>query len=436
MRNVIQVFLLFFTLAPLAIQGQSADDSFKTAKKSLSQYYLDPANKGDKLQEAKNAIENAVQLIDQIDEKKQGDVYLEMGKIFNAVSAISKNAEDALKAYQGGKMGFDLSDKSFKKKEAMSSLAETAGYLSNAGSLAYSEGNYQNAYTCFSSILEINDLLQANGHPQLPLESEEKYNDLAFYAGLSAKTAGMNAESKTIFEKLMDKGYEKAYMYEAMFDLSMAEDKDRALNFLKVGRQKFPDDQGLLYAEINYYIQEGKLDDLLDKLKQAIAKDPDNISLYTALGSAYDNLSQREESAGNMEQSAQYFNDALTYYNQALEKDPQNVDAYYSVGVLYYNKAAALTEELVALQDDLSKEGQKKYEAKQNEMQSLFDKATPFFKEAEMLNPNDRNTLIALKEIYAKRGNVEDLEISNEFKKRLELIDGGGQNEASYFKKN
>jgi hypothetical protein len=39
--------------------------------------------------------------------------------------------------------------------------------------------------------------------------------------------------------------------------------------------------------------------------------------------------------------------------------------------------------------------------------------------------------LIALKEIFAKSG---DLEMSTEFKNRLNVVDGGGQNESSYFK--
>jgi hypothetical protein len=40
------------------------------------------------------------------------------------------------------------------------------------------------------------------------------------------------------------------------------------------------------------------------------------------------------------------------------------------------------------------------------------------------------NTLIALKEIYAKK---DQLDLSKEFKTRLELVQGGGKNEKSYF---
>jgi tetratricopeptide (TPR) repeat protein len=414
--------------------AQDAEDAFKTAKKDLSQYFLDPGNKADKLEEAKNAIETAVAGIDQIKEKKREDVYLEKGKIYNAIAAKSKKADDALKAYMGFKQTFDMTDKGYKKKEAMDGMAEASSYLSNAGSASYGETDYAGAFKCFDAIIKINDLLIAEGHNKIPLEDETKYNELVFFAGLSAKTAGLNAESKELFEKLMSRGYDKAYVFEAMYDLTASQDIDKALGYLQKGREKYPTDQGLLYAEINYYIKEGKLDNLIDKIKQAIAGDPGNLSLYTALGSVYDNLSQREEQAGNLEKSQEYFNNALDYYEQAIEKDDTNVDALYSIGVLYYNKAAVLTEEMIALQDDLSREGQRQYEAKRSQMLDLFSKALPYFKRAEILNPDDRNTLIALKEIYAKKGGVEDLKISNEFKRRYEVVEQGGTNEESYYK--
>jgi hypothetical protein len=82
------------------------------------------------------------------------------------------------------------------------------------------------------------------------------------------------------------------------------------------------------------------------------------------------------------------------------------------------------------LESDFSKEGQKKYEAAEKLMISEFDKALPYFKKAESINANDQNTLIALKEIFAKKN---DMKMSGEFKSRLETVQGGGKNAKSYF---
>ncbi|MFK8164460.1 MAG: hypothetical protein AB8H12_18590, partial [Lewinella sp.] len=58
-------------------------------------------------------------------------------------------------------------------------------------------------------------------------------------------------------------------------------------------------------------------------------------------------------------------------------------------------------------------------------------KALPYFQKAEMTDPNDLNTLIALKEMAARS---DQYEVSNEFKARIETIQRGGKVEKSYYK--
>ena len=79
----------------------------------------------------------------------------------------------------------------------------------------------------------------------------------------------------------------------------------------------------------------------------------------------------------------------------------------------------------------LTKENDRKYAEKEKEVNAMFERALPYFQKAESINPNDQNTLIALKEIFARKN---DLEKSSDFKKRLETVQGGGKNPTSYFK--
>jgi len=83
------------------------------------------------------------------------------------------------------------------------------------------------------------------------------------------------------------------------------------------------------------------------------------------------------------------------------------------------------------LADDYSKEGLKKYDALKEKVNGEFDKALPYFQKAEKVDPNDLNTLIALKEIYARKN---DLELSNEFKNRIDRAQSDDKNPTSYFK--
>ena len=114
-----------------------------------------------------------------------------------------------------------------------------------------------------------------------------------------------------------------------------------------------------------------------------------------------------------------------------MELDAKDVDAIYSIGASFYNKAAIYSKEMKKLESDFSKEGQKKYEAAEKLMLAEFENALPYFKKAEGLNPNDRNTLIALKEIFARKN---DLKTANEFKARLQVLDDNGKNKESFFK--
>jgi tetratricopeptide (TPR) repeat protein len=247
---------------------------------------------------------------------------------------------------------------------------------------------------------------------------------------LAAISAGENATSKPFIQKLYDKKYDKPAVYDAMYKLVIDEDVAQAEEILTVGREKYPDDLGLLFSEINHYLKLEKVEVLEGKLKFAIEKEPDNPSLYSTLGNVYDKLYQGSYKEGDMAKADGYFANSKLYYEKAIEIKPDYTDAIYSVGALYYNKAAIVTEEMNALASDYTKEGTNKYNLKKEEVETLFSEALPYFKKVEKLDPNDRNTLIALKEIFARKN---DFDTSNEFKLRLEKIESGETINKSFF---
>ena len=79
-----------------------------------------------------------------------------------------------------------------------------------------------------------------------------------------------------------------------------------------------------------------------------------------------------------------------------------------------------MTSGLNALGNDYSSAGTKKYNALKTEMDGLFQQALPYFLKAETLTPTDFNTMIALKEIYARSGQLEK---SNEYKQKMADLD-------------
>ena len=434
-----QFFLALSFLLVLTITVNAQD--YKDAKKAYNTFTLDAFNNKPKLKEAKEAIDKAMGAAEN---QAILDAWVTKGKIYNEIASqilqikstglgkleeLPQAEAPAVEAYLAYTKALPLVTKKFETKDILAGLQAVQGNLDNLGRMAFEDQKYKLAYENFNYLVASHEDLKKNATKSI-LETEDSYNYAVFLTATAALLAEKNDVAKPLLEKLYAAKYDKAAIYESLYTLNAASDAAAAYKYLEEGRQRYPDEISLLFADINHHLKLGKLDVLIDKLKAAIAKEPNNVSLYTVLGSVYDNLYQKMDASGDKVKGEEYFNAALDYYNQALAKDPKNVDAVYSVGALYYNKAAVTTQKMNTLENDYSKEGLKKYKEMKDEVFAQFEKALPFFKRAEALDANDTNTLIALKEIHAKKN---DLEASKEFKRRLDVIQGGGKNDKSYY---
>lgn len=420
--------------------------NYKDAKKALESFSLITENIS-KLIEA----EKLIQGVPSGKDAEDAAYYLTKGDIYNTIASqiviikqtglgsldkLPKVTEPAMIAYNAYAKALAIAHKSANKYElskALKGIQETQLNLYNLGIYSFEDNKYNSSYEHFNSVLKAHALLKFNNKSS-SIDDANAYDDQQYITALAALNAGKTSEALNLFEQLYKSNYDKAVIYESLYKLKIEENENainEAYKYLEEGRKKYPEDVALLFAQINHFLKQGKLNELINKLKMAIAKEPDNVVLYSTLGNVFDNLYQKESQAGNKQKATEYFNNALNYYNQALNKNSKYFDAIYSIGALYYNKAAGLTQELLAFGDDFSKEGVKKYDTKKAEVFAEFDKSLPYFKKAENLDPNDINTLIALKEIYARK---DDLTTSNEFKKRLEKVKNGGKNDLPYFK--
>ena len=174
-----------------------------------------------------------------------------------------------------------------------------------------------------------------------------------------------------------------------------------------------------MFAEINDALARGDLESLVGKLKAAMESEPDNITIPTTLGNVYDQLYQQAIADEDFEMAQSHYDNAKIYFSKALSMDENFFDAVYMMGAVEYNRAAQLAAELNLLAEDYTKEGTKKYDIKKDEMMHQFDTALPYFVKAESLKATDRNTLIALREIYARK---DQLDKSNEYKDKIEAL--------------
>lgn len=423
MKKVISLAFLFLMTIQMTIAQDDPGKDLKKATRLLGSYSLDPSSNKADLMEAQSLIDGVVASGEFSQNSK---AWTTKGKIYNEIALadfkmLTLNPEHqptdvtaAVEAFKAFQKGLEYAEKGYEKKDALGGMSETATYLNSLGLVQYQSNNFELAYDHFASVLAIDKLLDENGMKKA-LATDDDYNNQLYIAGLSALNGEDLGAAKDMFEALKERNYDKPVVYEGLFKVYAESDPEMAGKILDEGRAKFPDDTGLLFAQINYFLQKGEMDQLISRLEQALEKEPNNASIYSTLGSVYDNLYQQSDI--HSEEAAALFNKAKMNYEKALEVKPGDFSATYSIGALYYNKAAKVVEEMNELANDLSKEGMKKYDMKKLEMEKLFDEALPYFKEAESMDPNDKNTIIALKEIYARKG---DIEKSNEYKAKLD----------------
>ncbi len=422
--------LLSFILVVGSINAQEGKKALKKGAKLLAKYGQNAvANAGD-LDEGLMLIEKA---FEDEEVKSKAKNYNALGEGYNQVLSAEINAklidpnyvithgEYGAKAFDAFKTAHANAEKGNVKKDALKGMQALEGHINNLAIYFFQTPDYANAFDYFNQAIEVYKVLSANGgESRLDVEADKK--DHYFYTGASGYYGKKGLEAAPVLEELVAMGTDKALVYEALYNIYATEDKEKAVGFLEKGREAFPDDTGLLFAEINYYLTEGKLDILTDKLKSALEKEPDNVTIYTTLGNVYDQLNQTERTAGNTAKADEYFDEAMKYYSQALEKDPTNFDAVYSQGALYYNKAASLTGAINELANDFSAAGTKKYDALKAKMDGYFNEAMPYFLKAEGMNGKDLNTLIALKEIYARSSKMDKVA---EYKAKMDAAQAG-----------
>lgn len=426
-----------------SVQAQDVKKMIKAPKKALSSYRADNAKK-EQMQVAVDKIEEIVGM--DIPAELKPDVYLLRGDIYNEIAtqintskSLGLNTAEGLPdvkhpeiiAYESYKMALENPVKKFHTSKSLEGIRAVQNYMSLMGIEAYRAQDYEGAYLAFKDMIEADEVLKENGQ-EGALSSEENLNNQYYLAGLAAFSANRKAVAKEYFTKLYDAGTDEPAVYEYLYKMESEDsDVETAYKYLEEGRKKFPEEVGLLFAEINHFLALGKSQELIEKVKLAIAAEPKNVSLYNVLGSTYDGLNQSAANEGNQEKADEYLELAFEQFKLAHEIDPKSPIPVYSMGQLFYNRAAVKTKDLQKYASDYSKEGMKKYEEAREAVFAEFNKALPFFQKSEAMNPSDNNTLIALKEIYAKEDN---LEMSDIFKVRLEKISNGEKVTSSHFK--
>jgi len=374
MKRIIFVFLL--TLVTACVFGQ-------TAKRTTAFNYL----RNGKLDKALENIEPTTVHEKTMNEAKtwfyRGNIYMQIGLSDNPdYRKLSDNP-------------FGLAFESFQKAQSLDGANEfKLDIFQSMGVIA--EGLYISGVDKFNA-QDYRGSAAMFEKAALVKEEVGVFDTLSYFnVGLCAEFAEDYKWAKSFYDKLYMAGHRKPGFMSSMANISARlGDTTAAFGYAAEGRKLYPDNFQLLITETNLLLAKGITEKALQNLELALTLDQTNPSIFFAVGANYDKL-------GNFEK-------AESAYLKAIELNPDLFDAIYNIGALYVNKAAIILEEANRLPLDKEKE----YNEAKAQADDYLVKALPFLEKAHLIDPNDRNTMISLKEIYTRESRLDKVKEMN-----------------------
>jgi tetratricopeptide (TPR) repeat protein len=271
-------------------------------------------------------------------------------------------------------------------KNATFYLMNCAIGLYNLGINAYNNKEYDQAVAYYDQVLKIIPLDENDELKRKNITPEAMYQ-YKYYAGMAAEDWDL---AKDNLQKLIDLNFMEPRIYTDMARILLTEeDTTKALEYISQGKEMFENDKTLINMELDIYLKQGRSDELITKLNNAIDSDNGNPMYWFARAITYEGMGEKDKAEAD--------------YKKTIEVDPNFYDAYYNMGVMYINKSNALVEKL----NEVYK--QSEFDKIDNEITELYKVAIGYF-EGALENPDmgeaERKDLAStMKRIYAKLKN-------------------------------
>jgi Tfp pilus assembly protein PilF len=314
--------------------------------------------------------------------------YLSLGLLTNDTVFIKSAGENALEiSIEAFKKGYSISNKF--DSEIKDAVYNKKFELEKYAGILYSGNMFNEALDIYSIQVDLSDAISM-------VDSLSIFN-----SGICAEKAGKNAIAAESYLKCCEIGYKAPLIY-ALAANALRKDgkKAEAKEILLVGRSKYPNDKDILLEVVNTDLEAGDNAAAEKSLADAIAEDPNNKQLYLTIGTIYIELKQDEK--------------AEIALNKAIEIDPNYTDAQYQLGALLSGSAISMKQEASQL-----KQGDPNYEKMLAKADELYRKAVVPLEAYIAKNPNDKQVLIILAQIYRSLKNPEK---SAEYKKRADAL--------------
>ncbi len=385
------VFLLIFLMISASVvQAQGRD--MRRASRHINRGNLDRA-----MEHIQDALEHEEVLED-------AEIWVLKSELYMQIAVAEEPEFRAL-----ADNPVDKADEALKKateldvdNEYMLDLQQLKLFMSelvfNEGVEAYNEENWTKASSYFFRAYDISK------------EFEAKDTTTLYNAALAAELGQELDNAYEWYGQLREMEYDDPFLYASLSNIALfKEDTTSARNYILEGRELYPDNLDLIFAEANIHIHTGDMEEAERVLDLAIERDPENPNLYFAFGANYDKMSQ-DTVYYDAEERAFAFEEAVKAYEQAIELKPDFFDALYNLGALYFNQGLLMLEEA----EERLRETQDfaQYEEDEKEIRETWKNAQPYLEDAFEYIDEDHDffttVLISLAELYLRTGQEDE----------------------------
>jgi len=360
-------------------------------------YYNEPLQQYDK---AKDAIDEAVQNEQTKTSDKawyyRGRIYQTMYKDPKYGNLCSRCLETA---YESFTKAMELNPKNEWAVEIQSlRLPFLMRDFFDRGVKEFNNKDYKGALESFEMVQKIN-----------PTDTSVIIN-----SAYAADKANDFPKAKIYYNRLIIMGVKDNTLYIALANIYKQEkDTVRELLTIQDGRKLFPDSMNLMLAEINLLLATGKNKEASQSLDAAVKRDPNNQSLYLAMGSTFDNLANPKDAVGNdlprPLNYSEYMTKAEQAYLRGLQINPNNYEMNFNLGAMYFNLAAEManTANTIKSTDEYNK-AKEKFDQKFRDAQPYLEKA---IEQNPKKTPEDQDiydrTVTSLKQLYVRTNQMD-----------------------------
>jgi len=384
--------------------------------------------------EAQTEIAAVESMMGEMDEKEKEYYYFVKGRAFLG-GENNKNADELLKAMEAFNQVFEYNEgdkygeeATQYKQTAMNAIISSAVDDQNAQKYAPAADKLYKLYTLTpkdTSYLYFAASNAVNGQDyDTALDYYGQLKDLG-YTGIETKYTAKNKESGEV-ESFPSKQQRDLFVKSGSHEDPKVEvtesrageiAKNIALIYIQEGKNEEaleaikdalaanPDDDALLRSAADVYLKMGMTDEYEAALQKVIEKDPNNPGLYFNLGVG-------AADAGNTEK-------ALGYYKKALEIDPDYAGANLNIAALMLGKDKEIIEQMNSLGN--TKADNDKYEELKEERLQLYKDAVPYLEKATAGDNPNIEAIRTLYNIHIQLGNTEDAEA---YKAKLDAMQG------------